>query len=147
MVEVPVQDFELSVEVFFNELFQLTLHEHVVVTMIDSGLLLIISHTCLNEGGFLLSFVFTDLFIPIFKLFILIIFLTLVLLVSVLEIPFHEYILLLEFLVFLLVSPNVNEASTTCPHHSVELRNSLYPQRVRRKMMDHSYRYNPVNGS
>ena len=131
MVEVPVQNFELSVEILLNKLFQFTLHEHMVVTMIDSGLLFIISYTCLNERGFLLSFVFfSDLLISILKLFFWIIFLSLVLLVRVLEVPFHEHILLLEFLMLLLVSPNVNETPPACPHYSVELRDGLNPQRV-----------------
>ena len=85
--------------------------------MVYSCFFLFVFYGCLNKTclGFL------------FFLFLRILFfiLTLSFLVSILKIPFHENVLLLEFLVLLFVCPYVYEALSSYSEYSMEFRYSL----------------------
>ena len=89
MVEEVVDYLKSAFEIFLNQVFHLAFFKHVVVSMVDGGLLLLVSLCRLDEtrlfGFFFLSLV-----------------------VGVLQVPFDEYVLLLELLVLLLISPDVD---------------------------------------
>ena len=50
MVEEAVLDCELSLEVVSDQLLELSFQKHMVIPMVDCGLLLFVYYTCLYEG-------------------------------------------------------------------------------------------------
>ena len=93
------------------QLLHLSLLEHVVVPMIYSRLLVVILYSCVDElrilgVGLLLRLLFLAF-------------------VSVMQVPGHEDILGCEFLVLLLVSPDIDEHGSSRFKDSSELRESL----------------------
>lgn len=102
MVKIPVDYTQFAFKVPLDKLFHFTLLEHVVVSMEYSCLLFFILEGSVDKRSLVLL---------AFLLF----------LIAVLQIPLHKHILLLELLVLLLVSPDVDQHFATFAEDSVEL--------------------------
>ena len=93
------------------QLLHLSLLEHVVVPMIYSRLLVVILYGCVDKLRILGVGLLLRLLLLAF--------------VSVMQVPGHEDILSCEFLVLLLVSPDIDEHGASRFQNSTELRESL----------------------
>ena len=132
MIKETIFYRQFALEVIGYQFFELAFQEHVVISMVDGGLLLLVWYgsfykTRLLWVGFLLFFGF------------------LAFLVGVLQVPLYEDVLLLELLMLLFVGPDIYQDLPTDPQYPVELRNCLDSQRIRAEMMHDRDRDNPVN--
>lgn len=124
MVVEPVDYFEA-----YNLLYialKFAFLEHMIVPMKDLGLFLLVINSRINK----------------LALFDLLTLLRVVgALVSILEMPRYENILLLEFLVLLLEGPDQDENFPTYFQNSRHFSNGLDSEGNSRKVMDHCYTY------